>query len=74
MRILVPGVGNQQGDRPRSNVEGAMDNPARRIARNRNAGWLTDMALTTRPRRRFGDNRFVQHENGRPLARQKAVF
>jgi len=71
---LVPCFGNEQGHRACSNVEHPMDNPPCVITRNGNAGLLSDIAIATVERRRLRDNGFIQHEQDRPLAPEKAVF
>ena len=71
---LVPGLGNEQAHRPSLNVQNTMDNPSGVIARNRNARLLPDMTIATVQRRGLRNNGFIQHEQDRPLASEKAMF
>lgn len=59
MSRLVPCFSNEQGHRTRLNVQHAMNNAPRVIARNGNTGLLSDMPIATVKRWRLSDNGFV---------------
>src|SRR5258708_492290 len=74
VRVLVPYIRDQQQRITAADIERSVKDAAGVAASDGHARLLADPTVTTIERRRFADDRLIQHEHDGALLSEKAPF